>query len=102
MKRSGPAAAIVLAACLGAFVLGLTAVLAHASKGIKGFLNWYSATGSLSGKVGVAIIVWLVAWGVLHAMWRDRDVAFRRVFVVSLLLLALGFLGVFPPFFELF
>ena len=100
--RSGPAAAIVLSACLGAFVLGLATVLAQASTTIKQALNWWAPAGPLTGKAGVAVIAWLGCWLLFHMIWRDRDVPFKRVWIGSLVLLGLGFLFTFPPVFEAF
>ena len=98
----GRAAAIILSACTGAFVLGLATLLAQSSKSIKGLLNWRPDVGSLTGTVGVAIVVWLVCWAILHRLWKERDVPFGRIWALSLILLLLGFVMVFPPVWELF
>ena len=99
---NGAAAAAVLAAGIGSFVLGLFTTLAAANEGIKGLLNWYAPAGPLSGKSSLAVIAWLVSWVVLHARWEDKEVNFDRVFVITLILIGLGLLLTFPPVFEAF
>jgi hypothetical protein len=46
--------------------------LAEASEGIREWLQWSDAVGPLSGKVVVALMVWLVAWAILHVALRRR------------------------------
>ncbi|MBI4492847.1 MAG: hypothetical protein HY690_08660 [Chloroflexi bacterium] len=101
-KPNGPAAAALLAAGIGSLILGLLTTLAEASPAIKAALTWVAAVGPLSGKTGGAVIGWLVVWVVLGFLWRGRDVNFGRVWLVTLLLVGLGFLGTFPIFYELF
>ncbi|MFQ5855035.1 MAG: hypothetical protein ACE5LU_05245 [Anaerolineae bacterium] len=99
---NGVAAAAVLAAGIGSFVLGLFTTLAAASEGVKGLVNWYGPAGPLSGKSGLAVIAWLVSWAVLHIWWKDRDVNFDRIFTITVVLIGLGLLLTFPPVFEAF
>ena len=101
-KPEGPVAAAILAAGIGAFALGLLTTLAEASEGIKDFLTLYDPVGPLSGKTVGAVIVWLVAWGVLHMVYRDKAIESRKVLTASLVLIGLGVLGTFPIFFQLF
>jgi hypothetical protein len=63
---------------------------------------WSKPVGALSGKTTIGIAAWLVAWLVLGLIWKDRDVRLAPVLVVSAVLLVVGFLFVFPPFFEIF
>ena len=99
--NNGPIAAAMLAAGIGSFVLGLMICLAEGSKAIAGILNFYGPVGPLSGKTIVAIIVWLVAWGVLASKWKDQSADFGKMYNVTLILVALGLLGSFPLFFDL-
>ena len=99
---NGPAAAAILSAGVGSAVIGLLTTGAVISAGLKSALNWWRPAGPLTGKTGVGVIAWLVSWIVLHTLWRDRDVAFARLLVVTLVLLALGLLLTFPPVFEAF
>jgi len=43
----------------------------------------------------------LVSWLILGLAWKDRDVRFAPVVVVSAILLVVGLLFTFPPFFDL-
>jgi hypothetical protein len=98
----GPAAAAILAASIGCLVLGLIIPISEAIPALKNGLNWWNPAGPLVGKTTVSVIVWLVAWGVLHAKWKDREVDFGRVWKLSLIFIAIGFIGTFPLVFEAF
>ena len=95
---NGPAGAAILAAGAGCAVLGILAVLADASKLLARGLTFYLPTGPLSGVTSVAILFWLVTWGILARRWRTRTVAITKVNATAFLLLALGILLTFPPF----
>jgi hypothetical protein len=99
---NGAAVAAILAAAIGCAVLGLIVPIAEAFTTVKNLLNWWNPGGPLVGKTSVAVIAYFVSWFVLHRMWKDRDVAFDTIWKVSLVLLAMGFIGTFPLFFELF
>jgi hypothetical protein len=71
-KPEGPIAAAVIAGGIGAFALGLVTTLAEASEGIRNWLQWSDPVGPLSGKVIMAVLVWLVAWAILHVALRRR------------------------------
>jgi hypothetical protein len=43
-----------------------------------------------------------VAWAILHVVLRRRPYETRRALVVSLVLIAVGVVGTFPTFFQLF
>ena len=101
-KPEGPIAAAVLAGGIGAAALGVVTTLAEVSEGLRSWLQWSDAVGPLSGKVLVAVAVWLVAWAILHLALRRRPYETRRALVVSLVLIAVGVLGTFPTFFQLF
>jgi hypothetical protein len=98
----GPAVAALLAVGIGAFVLGLLTTLAEASTTVREWLQLTDAVGPLSGKTTFAVIAWLIAWGVLHLALRERGRLTTGVLVTTGVLLALGLLGTFPVFFELF
>ena len=101
-ENNGPIVAAMLAAGIGCLALGLTTSLAQGSKAISGMLNFYNPVGPLGGKTIVAVVVWLVAWGILASKWKDRSADFGKVYKVTLILVGLGLLGTFPPFFDLF
>ena len=99
---NGPVAAAFLAGGIGSAMLGLMTILVEASTGIKTFLTWSKPVGPLSGKVGMAVIVFFVSWGIAHVLFRGKNVNFTRITTIALILLAFGLLGTFPPFFLLF
>jgi hypothetical protein len=101
-KPEGPIAAAVIAGGIGAAALGVVTTLAEASEGFREWLQWSDGVGPLSGKVLVAVAVWLVAWAVLHVALRRRPYETRRALVISLVLIAVGVVGTFPIFFQLF
>jgi len=99
---NGPAAAAILASGFGSLALGLFTTLAQAISPIKDALNFYNPAGPLSGKTTLAVAAWLVAWAVFHKRWESIQVDVAKVFVTTLILIALGLLGTFPAFFEWF
>lgn len=101
-KPNGPVAAAFLAGGIGVFVLGLLTTGAAAFEGVANALRWSTPVGPLSGKSGGAVIVWLVAWVILGSIFRRREVAFRSIYRWTLILVAVGLLLTFPPFFEAF
>ena len=102
LKPNGPAAAMVLAAGIGCAVYGMTVVAAVMSPKFKNMMNWYSPAGPLSGKTNVGVIAWLLSLATLYMLWKDREISFKRVWVVTLLLVVLSFLFTFPPVYDAF
>lgn len=96
---NGPAMAAFLAAGAGAFAVGLFVLLNES--GIYAAPALYPPAGGVSGRTTFAVVVWLVAWGVLHARWKGREVAARRVWRATAILTALGVLATFPPIWRL-
>jgi hypothetical protein len=101
-RPEGPIAAAILAGGIGCLTLGILTTLAEASTSIKDWLQWNDRVGPLSGKTAMAVIIWLVAWAVLHAIYRNKPFETRRALVISLVLVALGVVGTFPTFFQAF
>lgn len=99
---NGPGAAAILAAGIGCAAVGILAFAAEASRPFANMLNFYNPVGPLSGNTTVAVIVWLVAWFVLARLWRDKNVALGPVNLAAFVLLAVGFVLTFPPFWALF
>ena len=64
-KPDGPLAAVLLAAGIGAFALGLFTTLAEASAGFRDRLVLNAGVGPLSGKTVWATVIFIVAWAVL-------------------------------------
>ena len=101
-RPEGPHAAAVLAGGIGCFVLGLLTTLAEANASFKDWLSWNDDVGPLSGKTGLTVIVWLIVWAILHAVYRGRRFETRRALLIALILVALGVVGTFPTFFQAF
>lgn len=99
---TGPAAAAMIASGIGTLVLGLMTTGAEISAALKTFLTWSAPVGPLSGKTGVAIIVWLISWALLHSFWRDKEYNTNKAFRITLVLIAFGAVMTFPPIFEAF
>jgi hypothetical protein len=115
-KPNGPVVAAFLAAGIASLVIGIGVVLNEASATIKSAIGidfnallqfdknfgFGSGVGPLSGKVGLAIIAFVVSWVLLHLWLRGKEVNFRSGFVAALVLVGLGFALTFPPIFKLF
>jgi hypothetical protein len=101
---TGEAAAAFLAGGIGCFVLGVLVTLTEmpALVDLKNALNWNNPVGPLGGKTGVAVIAFLVSWGIAHFTMKNKEVNLKTYVIVAGILTALGFLLTFPPFFELF
>ncbi len=95
------------AAGVACLVLGIFVTLYEFSSAVSGFLKFDAnvgfgkGVGPLSGRVGIAIIAYVISWVVLHLMWRGKELNFRTVLLVSLVLVGLGFALTFPPIFKL-
>jgi len=94
-EANGSAMASFLAAGIGAFAMGAIVLLNEL--GIFAAPSLYAPAGGVTGRTTLATIVWLIAWGVLHARWKARDIAPGRVYAMTLTLIGLGVLGTFPP-----
>ena len=99
---NGAAAAAILAAGIGAFMLAVLAVAADRIALLQRALIFYRPTGPLSGVTTSAIIIWLLAWFALDRICRNRTVALRPISVAALTLLVLSLLLTFPPLVDLF
>ena len=90
----------MLAAGLGCFTLGLLTVLTVVSGGVSDALTFSERVGDLSGVTTLATIVFFAAWIGLAFAWRRANPPLARVAAAAGLLIALGLLGTFPPFFN--
>ena len=97
---NGAAMAAFLGAGIGAFAMGLIVILNEA--GIFAAPAIYGPAGGVSGRTALAVVVWLIAWGILHRRWKDRELASGRLYASTLLLFAVGVLLAFPPVWGLF
>jgi hypothetical protein len=97
-KPNGAAMAAFLAAAIGAFALGLIVLLNETGLFVAPTL--YGPAGGVSGRTTLAVVIWLVAWAVLHARWKERELAVRPVRIGVTILIALSILATFPPFWR--
>ncbi len=91
----------MLAAGIGSFMLAIFAVLGDKSAAIKSMMNFYKPTGPLSGVTTCAIVVWLVAWAILHRRWSHRMMQLGPICTVAYVLIGLSLLLTFPPIADL-
>ncbi len=98
----GVASAAFLSGGIGVFVIGLMTTLSEVIPGFASMLNWWSPAGPLVGKTLVGILAWLISWAILHAIWKDQETNFGKIYMFSLILVGLGFLLTFPPIFTMF
>lgn len=96
---NGSAMAALLGGGIGACAMGAVVLLNEA--GIFAAPTLSAPAGGVSGRTTLATIVWLIAWAVLHHRWKAREIAPGRVGAVTVILIALGVLGTFPPVWAL-
>lgn len=99
---NGPAAAAILSAGIGCFVLAALGIIGDKSALVQRNLVFYKPTGPLSGVTTIAILVWLVTWAILEWSWRKKTVPEGRINAIALVLLALSLILTFPPVGDLF
>lgn len=98
---NGPVAAAMLAAGIGCLFLGIMTCLAENVTVIGNAINFYNPVGNLTGKTWIAFLAWFISWGILASKWKDQEVNFGKVYTATLILVALGIMMTFPPFFDL-
>ena len=96
---TGAALAAVLAAGIGALAVGLVVILDAAD--LFGVPALYEPAGGVSGRMTLAAVIWLVAWGALHVRFRNRELDARRVRRLALVLTGIGILLTLPPVWSL-
>ncbi len=105
---TGPAAAALLSAGLSLLALAVSHVLADRSKAIEHTLQRLGALwipgaqgiGPYSGKETVALLVWLLSWALLHAVFKRREVNLVAAGIATLILLGLATTMLWPPIVE--
>lgn len=101
-RPDGPAAAALVGAGIGCLAMGVLTTLDEANKSFDKAINLNSSVGPLSGKTTFTVLIWLVAWVILHFVLRGKAFAIPRALTICLVLTGLGFLLTFPTFFQLF
>jgi hypothetical protein len=75
---NGAALAAFLGAGIGAFAMGFFVIVNEA--GIFVAPTLHTVAGGLSGRTTFAVVAWLIAWGLLHSRWKDRQIASGHVY----------------------
>jgi hypothetical protein len=110
-RRTGPVAAAFLGLCAGQFAMGVFSLVDQAvnptewvppagrEAGLKMVFMW-SNYAVMTGLFVQTLMAWLITWAIAHeVLGRRRHVA-TRVWVVSGVLLGLGLLFSFTPFYN--
>lgn len=95
---NGAAAAAILSAGFGCFLVSLFGLLGDAFPSVAHFFIFYKPTGPLSGVTTTAIILWLIVWIILARSWKKSSLPMGKINIIAFLLLAVGMLISFPPF----
>jgi multisubunit Na+/H+ antiporter MnhG subunit len=93
---NGAALAAFLAAGFGCFAIGAVVILSELGIFVPPTL--YEPAGGVSGRTTLGVVIWLVAWVILHFAWRNREVNPGPVYVSTVILILLGLIATFPPF----
>jgi hypothetical protein len=101
-RPCGPAAAVVLAAGIACFALGLLSILTAASDSVSDALTLREEVGDISGVSTATALVFFATGGGLTVAWRNADPPLVRIALVSAALVGFGLLGTFPPVFNAF
>ena len=104
-RPDGPGAAVMMAAGIGIFVLGLFTLLSEASIPIHDWLEsleFGRGVGPLAGKTINGTIGFFAAWIILGMAWRTKELDLRRWFWIALALGVIGAVLMFPPVFQAF
>lgn len=99
-NRNGAALAAFLGAGIGAFAMGLMVILNEA--GVYSAPAVYGPSGGASGRTTFAVVLWLLAWAVLHHRWKGRQLEASRIHTLTYALIGVGLLLNFPPVWGLF
>jgi hypothetical protein len=91
----------MIAAGVGCAAFGIAVVLAESVSVVKQLLTLSTAVGPLSGKAVAAVVIYPIVWLVLHAALRNSQTKITTVIRWTTVLLAIGLLGTFPPFYGL-
>lgn len=96
---NGAALAAFLAAGIGAFAMGLFVILNEA--GLFAAPALHAGAGGVSGRTTFAAVAWLIAWVLLHRLWRGRDLNAGPILALTFGLTAAGIVLCFPPVWAL-
>jgi len=110
-RRQGPVAAAYLGFAAGQFSMGLFTLIdqkvnptewippAGREAGLKMIFMW-SNYAVMTGLFFQTIIAWLVVWAIAHEALHKRKLVSRRTWVIATVLLCVGLLCSFTPFYT--
>ena len=101
-RAFGFTAATLISGGFGTALFGFITLIAEVFVKTQPSLTLTKSVGPLSGKVAYAVIGWLVGYAVLAIAFRGRNVAEKTTYVITGILIALGFVLTFPPVWKLF
>jgi len=101
-EPNGGVVAAIVAAGLACAIFGFLVVMTAASPEVAKLMTFYWPAGPLTGKSTVTVVAYLVIWPNLHYRLRDRHLDLYKAFLFTLFLVALGLIGTFPPFYQMF
>ncbi len=89
---------------IGTLVLGVVDLLTamKAGAGLKSALNFLGPVGPLSGKTSVSVVAFVVSWLILNYVFKNKAVKLTTSFIITIVLLVIGLLMMFPPIIGLF
>jgi hypothetical protein len=108
-RPSGAAIAAMLSIGIGAMAMAIVVGISDASAAFNnGFVHsigkaWVPGAqgiGPYSGKFTFFLVGWLLSWGIGHLVLKNRDLDLGKWVVVSLGLISLGILLIWPPITE--
>ncbi|MFZ5769731.1 MAG: hypothetical protein ACOY3F_13715 [Bacillota bacterium] len=97
-RKENRAAAALVGAGIGVVALGAVQLLSELYKGLGELLQLHAGIGPYSGKLLVSGLAWLVSWLIAGLVVQRRSVDLRRALYVTVGLVVLGVILIYPPF----
>ncbi len=92
----GAAMAAFVAAGIGSFAMGLVVILNAFN--LIGAPALYEPAGGVTFRTSAGVVIWLVAWAMLHARWKSRDLDVARMHRITIALVVAGVVLCLPIF----
>ena len=108
LNKNGAAQAAVLATMIGLLTLAVVNLATDTSKAVQNRVHdigklWMpgaAGIGPYSGKETLALVAWLLSWGILHFILRKKEWSNKVVIVIFLLGIAVATTLIWPPIFN--
>lgn len=111
---SGPAAAALVSAGIGAFTMMVTHHLSDTSKAREKFIwmlgSWIPGSrnpdpiwgniGSYTGKETMLLVGWLISWLILSQLWKNKNISSKTIFFWMFFLLVAATAMCWHPLFP--